>query len=99
MPGASAFTMCAPPVRLSCDETVSDPGADSVKWLRRSFEESRPDGDSGAVVVLDKTGASIRSGRPTGRPTCIAVATDHAGERRILLATDRGEIKAFAIRP
>jgi len=48
--------------------------------------------EDGSVAVLDGTGQPIRSDKVTGRPTCI-----EAIGAVVLLATDKGEVKALKV--
>jgi len=51
--------------------------------------------EDGAVVVLDGAGEVIRSDKVDGRPTCIEEFHVSGVGSMVLLATNKGEIKAF----
>ncbi|UCD30041.1 MAG: hypothetical protein JSV03_06080, partial [Planctomycetota bacterium] len=55
--------------------------------------------EDGTVLVLDGWGEAIRSGKITGCPTHIGVLMNSSAEIMPLLATDKGEIKAFMLNP
>ncbi len=74
--------------RLSSPATVMKcivPKSGKLPWIVIGCED-------GAVVVLNGEGELIRLDSVSGRPTCIDVLGDTA-----LLATDKGEVKAFKI--
>jgi outer membrane protein assembly factor BamB len=53
--------------------------------------------EDGEVVALDATGGIQGLGSVVGRPVCIASCETSATDRVIVLATDRGEAKAFRL--
>lgn len=54
--------------------------------------------EDGIVLTLDAGGQPIREGQINGIPTCVAATMDPSGGQRILLGTNRGEIKVFSMR-
>lgn len=52
--------------------------------------------EDGSVVALDEKGTLIRQGKISGRPTHMLALPTSAGPL-VVLATDRGEVKAFVI--
>ena len=53
--------------------------------------------DDGAINILDGTGQFLQLGKVSGRPTCIGVLSVPSDHSVVLIATDSGEVKAFAI--
>ncbi|MFC1712383.1 hypothetical protein ACFL6S_01875 [Candidatus Poribacteria bacterium] len=53
--------------------------------------------EDGAVVVLDGKGELIRSDKVNGRPTCIDEFGVSTIGSMVLVATDKGEVKAFKL--
>jgi hypothetical protein len=76
----------SPPLSLRC---VTPPGA-RLPWIVAAC-------DDGSVFALDAKGAPMRLGRVAGRTTHLDTLQTPAGPLPVL-ATDRGEIKAFTLR-
>ncbi len=53
--------------------------------------------EDGTVVVLDGRGEVIRSGKMHGRPVCIDEFAASSVGSMVLLATNKGEVKAFSL--
>jgi len=71
-----------PPTVMKC---MTPQGA-KLPWIIVGCED-------GSVVVLDGKGQVIRLGKVTGRPTCI----EGLPGPEVLLATQKGEVKAFEV--
>jgi hypothetical protein len=81
-----ANRLASPPTVMKC---VS-PKVTKLPWIVIGCED-------GALVVLDGKGKLIRLGRISGTPTCIKALNVPSPNPAALLATDKGEIKAFKI--
>ena len=66
------------------------PKAAGTPWIVIGCED-------GAVVVLDGKGQLIRLDKVSGSPTCIEALNVPDASSVVLLATDKGEIKAFKV--
>lgn len=82
-----AQRLVSPPVVMKCVASEHGPGP----WIFVGCED-------GTIAVLDSKGELVRSGKVTGRPTCIDTLDIPSDCRSVLFATERGEVKAFEIR-
>jgi len=74
-----------PPTVMKC---VTPPGG-KTPWIVVGCED-------GTIVVLDGQGRTIRTGKVTGRPTCIEALQTPAGPL-VLMATSKGEVKGYTL--
>ncbi len=79
-------------VNVSRWDSVVSPGATSRALGKRVLVVVGC--EDGTVLVVDSRGRPVRSGAVDGRPTCID-ALDVDGEPVVVLATDKGQVKAF----
>jgi len=83
-----ARRLASPPVVMQCVAPASGGNPRTVVGC-----------EDGTVVLLNGRGAPIGAGKVSGRPSCITALSDTATGAAVLLATDAGEVKAFAVDP